>query len=213
MKHIRKQAEPASLIAFKQQENDDWKAEWNTLTTSVKQDIHQSLLEEQGGLCCYCESRASTQNSHIEHLHPRSLPPESLQLEYSNLLASCQREQQPREPLHCGSLKGGWYDAAVMVSPLDPTCEQRFKFTAAGEIHPRQASDNCSAETIRHLGLNIDKLQALRRKAIEAALVGLEDFTSPPNIDELIEGFKQRDASGCFTEFCSAITDVLSTLS
>ena len=213
MKHITKNPEPTSLIAFKLQENEDWKAEWVTLTSSVKQDIRQSLLEEQGGLCCYCESRVTEQDSQIEHLHPRSRPPACLQLEYSNLLASCQKEQQPREPRHCGSLKGGWYDATVMVSPLDPTCEQRFKFTAAGEIHPRQTSDNSSAETIRQLGLNIPKLQALRKKAIEAAIVGLEDPSSPSNIDALVAGFKQRDTSGCFTEFCSAITDVLSTLS
>jgi uncharacterized protein (TIGR02646 family) len=213
MKHIKKKPEPASLIAFKQQDNDDWQAEWVTLTSSVKQDIHRSLLEEQGALCCYCEGRITVQSSHIEHLHPQSRPPVTLQLEYSNLFASCQRELQRREPLHCGALKEDWYDAAVMVSPLDRGCEQRFKFTAAGEIYPRRPSDAASAETIRRLGLNIDKLQALRRKAIEAMLEGLDDLSSASDVEDLIKAFNERDTSGEFTEFSTAITDVLKTFS
>ncbi len=114
--------------------------------------------------------------SHIEHLKPRKHYPE-LALEYRNLLASCQaeRDKNPPPPIRCGHKKGDWYDECLMVSPLHGNCQDFFTYSGSGEILPTDEPDKqATAETtIEILGLNIDKLIAMRREAIEGVLLAL----------------------------------------
>lgn len=82
-----------------------------------------------------------------------------------------------REPRHCGSLKGDWFDRDQLISPLDPKCASHFRFAPDGAIYPNPNSNLQAEETIAKLGLNIRKLQALR----EAAIKELESLS----IDEI----------------------------
>ncbi len=66
-----------------------------------------------------------------------------------------------------------------------------------------------SAETtINKLGLNIDKLRAMRRDAIEAILEGFEDLTEADK-HQLIEGFKTMDNEGKYTDFCMVLVYIM----
>jgi hypothetical protein len=65
-------------------------------------------------------------------------------------------------------LKG---DDELSISPLDEDCEKYFKYTIDGYIEP---VDEKARTLIQKLGLDIAKLNALRRDAIE------------PFIDELL---------------------------
>ncbi|MEH1907927.1 retron system putative HNH endonuclease [Nostoc sp.] len=212
MKHIKKSQEPEKFTKWKALENDDWKPSWDdNFQTPEKPVVHDALLKEQGYICCYCGMRITRKTSHIEHLKPRSTYP-NLALEYTNLIASCQGESEepPTVPVHCGHKKKYWYDENLMISPLEINCADFFKYPASGEIQP---TDNpgkkaVAETTIKKLALDIDKLQNMRRVAIDAALLAIEGLTEI-EIQLLAEGYQQLDANGQYTPFCAAITYLL----
>ena len=106
MKHIVKNQEPQEFIDWKNNANENWQPTYDNLQNPKKRILYHSLLEEQGYICCYCERELKENDYHIEHFRPkdRTLFPE-LQLDYSNLLCSCQRNNQRKTPLHCGNSK------------------------------------------------------------------------------------------------------------
>ncbi|MBW4511228.1 MAG: TIGR02646 family protein [Scytonematopsis contorta HA4267-MV1] len=209
MKYINKSEEPESFITWKQSANDDWQPNWENFGRPQKQDVHNSLLQEQGFICCYCGRRISNESSHIEHFKPRKNYPE-LALKYTNLLASCQRETERKEPLHCGRSKDEWYEEDLMISPLDANCADFFRYTEDGQILPIEYPSKKSAAktTIDRLALNIDNLKNLRSSAIQGALEGFDDFSDEEKL-LLIQGFEQRNSDYKYEEFCAAIVYVL----
>ncbi|MEA5551562.1 retron system putative HNH endonuclease [Anabaena cylindrica UHCC 0172] len=209
MKYINKSEEPESFTAWKELENDDWKPSWNNFSKPHKTDVHNSLLQEQGCICCYCGRLITIDSSHIEHLQPRTTYPQ-LSLDYTNLLASCQKDTVPKEPLHCGKKKDKWYDKKLMVSPLDINCGEFFRYTEDGQILSTENPEKALAAqtTIDKLDLNIDKLKKMRIGAIEAILEGLEDLTDNER-EILLQRFSQSDGNGQNEEFCAAIVYIL----
>jgi uncharacterized protein (TIGR02646 family) len=192
-------------------ENEDWKPSWDELRAPEKPDVHEALLREQGFICCYCGMRINRKSSHIEHLKPRTTYPE-LALEYGNLLASCQGESEepPLEPVHCGHKKGKWYEAHLMVSPLDANCANFFRYAGSGEILPTDEPDKqaVAITTIEKLGLDIDKLRAMRSAAIDGVLMAIEGLTDE-EILLFVQAYEQLDADGRYTPFCDAIAYIL----
>lgn len=201
MKRIVKDPEPEVFSEWKANDRMAHQPNWNRVRSPVKQQLHEALMQEQGFLCCYCESSVTADDSHIEHFRPRKKYP-AFQFDYDNLLCSCQRELSPGEPRHCGHRKGDWFDENLLVSPLAPNCEERFTFTANGDIFPHRDNDAGAKETIRKLGLNIDKLRALRAAAVD----GLYDV---PQAD--IRQLLTRGADGKFLAFHTTIKQVLAT--
>jgi uncharacterized protein (TIGR02646 family) len=212
VKYINKSQEPTSFTDWKQLANDEWQPSWGNLSNPEKTSLHNSLLQEQGFICCYCNRRITRDNSHIEHLKPRTrhLGYSHLELEYTNLLASCQRERERKEPLHCGAKKDEWYDEHLMVSPLDVNCTKFFKYTEDGQISPTEAPEKINAATITidKLDLNIDKLKSMRSQAIEAILEDWEDLKND-EIKLLLDGFEQLDNNGQYQEFCAVISYIV----
>ena len=73
MKFINKNQEPKDLENWKQQDKMFLRGnpKWNRVQTSIKDVIRNSLREEQGYICCYCERRLLENDSHIEHFKPK----------------------------------------------------------------------------------------------------------------------------------------------
>lgn len=209
MKHIQKGEEPESFASCKKLATENWTPTYDDLRGEVKTDLHHSLLREQGYICCYCGMGIAVDNSHLEHLKPQSYY-QSLALEYRNLLASCQRESKKDEPVHCGKKKDDWYDEQLMVSPLEANCADFFRYQGYGEILPTDEADkkDAAAKTIDKLGLDIDKLKAMRRKAIDGILMNIEELTDE-DIQKMVQGCEKPDANGQYTPFCGAITYIL----
>lgn len=211
MRYIQKGEEPTGFSEWKEQRNEDWipACAWDNLSTPQKPMVHDALLREQGYICCYCGRRITRDTSHVEHLKPRKTYP-NLALEYTNLLASCQRERERKEPLHCGSKKDDWYDEHLIVSPLDANCAEFFRYTDDGQIIATEAPEKKSAAqtTIDQLGLDIPKLNAMRRAAIEVILEDIDSLTDEEK-QKLLQGFEQPDANGQYEEFCTAIAYIL----
>ncbi|MDJ0729413.1 MAG: TIGR02646 family protein [Crocosphaera sp.] len=203
MKYIQKQEEPSSLKEWKQQANENWQPTYETLGSKLKDAIKEALMKEQGYLCCYCEQRVTlnTNNSHIEHFRPQNDPTVD-PLDFSNMLCSCQNQLKKGEPRHCGNLKGKWFDENHLISPLDPDCETRFKFTGDGYIQPRKEEDNAALITIEKLGLDIPKLRALRRDVIEPFL---DETLSIEDVQRFVNGYLSPSNDGKFGEFWTTI--------
>lgn len=67
MKHFVKNGEPALFSQWKASATDDWKPTYQDLRGDEKEAVKESLMKEQGYICCYCERRLIDSDSHIEH--------------------------------------------------------------------------------------------------------------------------------------------------
>ncbi|MCY4384696.1 MAG: TIGR02646 family protein [Nitrospinae bacterium] len=199
MKQILKGVEPDAFSTWKDEDTMSHRPRWNRVPAEIRKFIHQALIQEQGFICCYCESMVMLENSHVEHFRPKENY-QDRQLEYENLLCSCQRELAVGEPRHCGYKKGSWFDENLLISPLDANCEQKFLFTGGGEVFPRSEGERAAEATIQKLGLNLPKLQALRSAAIDA----LYDLPR----EEIIR-LLEKTSEGRYPNYCSAISQVL----
>jgi len=200
MKHIVKGLEPDVFSAWKALENPDWTPTYDDLRGAEKQAVKTALMQEQGYLCCYCERQLSDDDSHIEHFKPQHLADVD-PLDYANLLSSCQNRLDKGVPRHCGNLKGDWFDAHLLVSPMSPDSEARFSYTADGRIHP-SADDAAALATIQHLGLDIPKLISLRSAAIAPFL---DEDLSNEELSRFVEGYLLKDAEGHYAPFWTTI--------
>ncbi len=203
MKHIVKCDPPASLEAYKVIEG----ACYNDIPQSVKEEVRQSLVSEQGGLCCYCGKRIFPDyHSIIEHLYPKGLKQYShLQLEYTNLLCSCDGGESDRKgkskaekrkfPSFCDDKKN---NHVLSLTPLDPDCETQFSYDEEGHIY---GETDAAREAIEILGLDCSPLVNLRKAAIDPYL-SLELDEEGWNAE--IADLSQRH-SGNFRSFCFAV--------
>ncbi len=69
---------------------DDGTKKWEDLPLPTKNSLSDSLLKEQGHICCFCGSRVYRQNSEIAHFVPQQTQEGArLIFDYDNLFASC----------------------------------------------------------------------------------------------------------------------------
>ncbi|RKZ73335.1 MAG: TIGR02646 family protein [Gammaproteobacteria bacterium] len=179
MKSIKKGNEPKELMEWKQKGFTKFKS---LRRSKVKSEVKNALMEEQGYICCYCEQELIATDSHIEHFLPQDSYPEKA-LDFSNMLCSCQDQIKKGEPRHCGNLKG---NNEISISPLDEDCESFFKYTYDGYIEP---VDENARITIEKLGLDITKLNALRRDAIEPFI---DDSLTEDELMEFVSAYLKK---------------------
>ena len=214
MKYIQKGVEPSSLSIWKIKQGakiPSWKRFGKT---AAKRQLLETLLKEQGYICCYCGIAVDKGNCHIEHFKPQGKY-KTARFDYFNLMVSCQGEDdKPRVPVHCGHKKDKWYDEKLLVSPLIANCVEFFNYSAAGEILPiEEPSKKVAAETtIENLSLNIPKLQRMRQAAIDAELELLDnDNFNEEEIINLIKDYSELNDEGKYQPFCATIIYILQT--
>ncbi|MEK8017177.1 MAG: retron system putative HNH endonuclease [Candidatus Parabeggiatoa sp.] len=226
MKYIQKAPEPEEFAQWKQAKPKKYQSkDWKKLNPLPKQALHEALLKEQGHICCYCERALTKNNSHIEHFVPKKGPnaDPNLTFEYQNLLCSCDGNAGHPENkglTHCGIRKDDWFDAALMVSPLEKDCANYFRYTTAGKILLTSVSEKQQAaeETINRCNLNHPILKKMRHEVLRRiALQSLTDNTTLlsdsltiDEISQLIQSYSQPDATGKYTPFCTTIIYFLS---
>lgn len=205
MKYIKKNGPPKSLEIYKAIEG----ACFNDMPSEIKEELRASLIAEQGGICCYCGKRILPDyHSIIEHLLPKSLKQyQHLQLEYSNLLCSCDGGESDRTgktkaqkkvfPPYCDSKKN---NRIIKVTPLTEDCESYFLYDEEGHIYGKTAE---AEETIEILGLNCSTLVNQRK----AAIIAYIDLTFPTDEDweKEISFVLQRGHEGLFKPYCCAV--------
>lgn len=218
MKRIIKKEPPHELRTWfiGQPENENGErinCTYDDMPGEVKILVKQSLLEEQGYLCCYTGIRISDKRSHVEHFKPQSESRAARvagekdydDVEYANLLAAYPGVYQPQAP-YGAHAKADWYDSDLLLNPLDENCERRFQFTQFGKIKPASETDEGAKETIKKLGLDHDSLDDLRRKAIEEALYRKNKPLSEKQLESFIDRYCEADAhSKHIRPFCFVI--------
>ncbi|TXK94100.1 TIGR02646 family protein [Methylococcaceae bacterium CS1] len=208
MKFIVKQSEPNEFSSWKTSGNNNWQPCYADLRGNIKDAVKVALIAEQGTICCYCERRLIDDDSHIEHFEPQSKSGVDA-LDFSNLLCSCQKKTKRGEPLHCGNRKGDWFNEALLVSPLDSHCDNRFSYKGDGTITATEKNDNAANETISRLGLGIPKLNALRKKAIEPFL---DDDLSYDDLKLFVSDYLKKDQQNELGEFWTTINSLFGTI-
>ncbi len=231
MRHIKKLPEPSEFTHWKSLGNDEWQPSYSNLQNPEKTKVHESLLREQGHVCCYCERRIYLKESHIEHFKPKDarLVPSyaHLALDYKNFHASCPGypEQESESLLPsvlkisgetCGPAKGNWYSPTDTVSPLDPDCSLHFQFTLSGRMLVSEVSPNpnASKETISKLNLDHQNLRSTRGKAINAVLEIISSFKKVEDKDRetktILNLCQSVNSDGFHFPFATAISQVIS---
>ena len=153
-------------------------------------------MNEQHGICCYCECRITNDNFHIEHFKPKGLTLfKSLQLDYNNLHACCEKIPNGGTEEHCGHKKGITWDNKL-VSPLEDDCEEHFSYTLDGKI---QGADERGTTSIQILNLNSALLIA-SRYALLRFFQELPDDDKQYEIDSHL-----NESATCFGELFTMI--------
>ncbi|GEM_PF-1121481 len=177
-----------------------------------KDDLRQKLHSEQNGLCCYCMSQIQTPTADkmvIEHFKPQSKYPE-LQLEYTNLLASCTGGQNGLKHLrHCDETKK---ETEIALNPNDKKVMQLIKFDANGTVFTENLKLNIELDNI--LCLNIRTLKQQRRAIIDGinSLISSEfksKIISKSYLINKINFWKDIDSKGFAKEYCQVAIYVL----
>ena len=209
MKYIDKGASPVFFEDWKRENNPtNWE---NDLQNPKKRELRDHLLKEQGYICCYCNQRIENNplRTKIEHFYPKDAHkyPE-LMFEYGNLLVACYggtRDAPPRT-LHCDSKKGNKEPSPI--SPLQINCADFFRYGSNGKI---VGTDTDATNTIEELGLDIEKLKILRKRAINEYFEIFVEEANEEELEELLMDLEQK-VDGKFTPFCKAIQYVLREL-
>ncbi|MBR5509859.1 MAG: hypothetical protein IKV59_07380 [Lachnospiraceae bacterium] len=225
MHKIIKQSEPDHFRLWKQNfrnVNGRDAVYDDLMETSEYGMLKNSLLEEQGYICCYCEKaigRGGMRDCNIEHFMPRHPDSRFLssqeceqcknaQMDYANLFASCLGEHAYSAD-HCNHKKDNWFDFEVCVSPAEDEIETLFGFRADGKIFAI-GSNKKGEELRRHLGLDSYVLNEQRKAAYDTVME--IEFGSDELLDDVsyiadtISFYKQKDERGYYTPFCSMIT-------
>lgn len=205
MKYIEKREPPKSLEEYKLSEG----ASFDDLSDNhsrIKREIKNSLMAEQGYICCYCGKRIDRNNSVIEHFLPKDdekFP--QLQLEYSNLLASCNGGNQERAknikyqgkkfPLSCDNKKG---NRVIGVCPTNPNCESYFEYDEDGGIYGINDKANWA---IKILGLDNEFLKNQRKAAIDA----YKDLPEDTDWQYEINCLSSLNRDGQYEPYCFAV--------
>lgn len=161
MIYINKNSEPAWLIDFKKKNPKSLYS--SDEFSSYRTKLRETLIQEQKGLCAYCCCKINIDSSLNEHIEPQNLKgggKSKKTLDYNNLVASCKKIQSEQT---CGAAKGNEYNETKFISPLNPNCENVFKYLPDGTITGDEY-------TINLLNLNASWLIEARRAVYKQLL-------------------------------------------
>lgn len=200
MKYIVKDSAPEELIEYSKTQGacyqDLYDNHWD-----IYRLTKESLVREQGYICCYCGQRIEASIAQIEHLFPKATKAyKIMQLDYdSNLIASCDGGKKERERdlsilpehLHCDTQKS---NDPIPVNPLDIKCEKKFIYTDDGEVF---GCGKDAEATIEILNLSSPILNNLRKAAIYAYA-----FFPPESWSAEYKRLSRKNDAGEYEPFC-----------
>ena len=207
MKTIYKNDEPQEILQWKSKfKNKNGREPRYSDLNEVENLPHKillknSLLSEQGHICCYCCKPIDTKNSHIEHIRPKERDEyRAISLEYENLLASCQGYHDREE--NCGHSKDNAFNEELFVSPLEENCESLFEFSNRGKIKAVDGNER-AGYTIELLNLDTEQLNAARTEVMWVS--GAMDELTEDECQKLLDKFQSVDERGRYAGFSDAI--------
>ena len=207
MIYIQKQEEPERYRRWRSRPE----ASYGKMKGRVRRELRNSLLTEQGFVCCFCgcaigrkESdttvtqiyplSSDAHNIHNAHIIPQSVAPQ-LSLDYGNICASCDSSDSNEK--HCDEAQR---NLELPVTPLQEDCISFFSFDSTGTINANedksQEDQEKACQTIYILKLNSKILQEKRESMLQECMSIPEDY-----FDSAMENLKQRDEKERFAPF------------
>lgn len=203
MRAIRKQSEPKSLTEYRSSGNPNFVPDYDGYPN--KGDLRKSLVEEQGGICCYCMQRIHPreESMKIEHWHSREGYPEE-QLDYGNLLGACSGGRgQPPQLQHCDTRKA---NQDLSRNPANPKHRigAFISFLADGSV--QSADPVFNAQLTDVLNLNLERLKRNRKAALDAFKQTLEGrgALSKAELERKARAFSTQ-SNGYLPEYCEVV--------
>ena len=204
MKTISKTVQPTCLA--QQPAGQDWYA---FMLTPCHRLVGDSLRQEQQFLCCYCETEIVEDDSHIEHLVPRSFQ-NSRTYDYSNLAASCNGGAVD----HCGHYKDNRhrnttcrYDESRFCYPHDPNTCRLFSYLPNGDVIPAQGLSHQEQDKaqymIGYLGLTCSRLSGRRHSHAKRLIQTLGANPAAELVQWAIGYYLNANADGKLKAFIS----------
>lgn len=130
MKLIVKGSVPDFFVKFIAQQKPKT---WNELN-SIRKELRQHILEEQGNCCAYTEVRLNGEEScHIDHYCTRNLFPERT-FDYNNLLVSCNSEEYAAK--YKDKQIKGKLDYDELINPIKDRPSDYIEFAFTGDVLP-----------------------------------------------------------------------------
>jgi uncharacterized protein (TIGR02646 family) len=199
MIRIEKTNEPKSDTIWKALACPEWEPTWGNLQNPQKSELLAQLIKDQKGICCYCECKITPENSHIEHITPRSIGLD-IKLSYENLLASCLKETAKGVPLTCGKERGNWNNVNSYLNPCDAQSSQRLKYSMDGKVSGEPCLHD---EFILELKLNSSKKVSSRKAA--AAIFSIDD--SSDDAKKILSGLLKGNRSAEYISYLLATAE------
>lgn len=151
---------------------------------TIRTDILQDLLNEQGYICAYCMRKISLDNAQIEHIIGQNYIDEQKKeigktedTNYNNMLAVCQGSFCEKET-HCDSSRSKYQDKKPLlsISPLNKLDMSYIKFSETGVIYYQDidALTDMNYDLSTVLNLNCKSIKEERKrltKSIKSILV------------------------------------------
>lgn len=166
MRQISKGPEPAKLKQYRLASDNSSYAGLADIPGAM-QELRESLVQEQRGLCCYCMRRISNGPllMKVEHWRSQSRH-EGEQLRYANLLGACLGGQDRVDSAkHCDTHKK---DRDLRFSPANPNhqIEKRIRYELDGKIRSDDHEFDDQLDEV--LNLNLKVHQNSRKAMLDA---------------------------------------------
>ncbi|EJN35161.1 TIGR02646 family protein [Pseudomonas sp. GM78] len=199
MRKIDKGKEPGSLTSFKRSNRT---LAYRDLPPQERQSIRSSCISEQYGLCAYCCQSITVDNAHNEHLEAQDSAPNRT-LEFSNIVASCQRPQQ------CGH---GRKTRQLPLTPLMAECETELKFYLSGLVEGQTERARVSIEA---LNLGNRGLVGARKQMLDLLMFNLSNqpaelqFEEEETLAMFLDDLKTPDPAQRLQPFSPVLVNVI----
>ncbi len=210
MKQIIKETEPSDLLKYRLS-NDLNKSYENY---HPKDTLKKSLLKEQGYICAFCMRRILESNMEVAHWEPikGNFGKPERQLDYKNLLASCEGNRgNPRKLQHCNAKQG---DKPLKVNPADSdkNCENLIRYSNSGKIFSDDQDINNDLDVT--LNLNVETLVKNRKAVLSEVIEQLNKLFpnkewSKTELTKIINKWRSKDANGCHNQYCQFVIYIL----
>ncbi len=203
MKYIQKNSEPTALLNYKKNSDATYLKMKNT-DRKVYKEVKESLLDEQGYICCYCCRQIQYASSQIEHIYPKSDYKE-IDLDYDNLLTCCDGGKKDRNERKIASsevcCEARKLSEILPVNPLMTECESKFLFSRDGDIIGIGAE---AEKTIRILNLTSPYIANLRKGAFNNY-----KLNPPADWNVELQKLNNKKPSGEYIEFCFVLKNYI----
>ncbi|WP_312511520.1 retron system putative HNH endonuclease [Chryseobacterium culicis] len=160
MRKINKGREPRSLAEHRSRPHSNY----SNIPSDAKEELRESLMREQGFVCCYCMKRIPEKETSpgckIEHFKCQNNYSD-LGLDYKNLFTACTGNQAKGRHLQtCDSKKGDKDLQTIDILSASPLCSALITYQADGTITGE--SKEIVLEIDEILNLNMQSLKKAR---------------------------------------------------